>query len=269
MNTMKFRPQRRTLDEALAEMVTLPSTVEALLEHLNAKDPMLEHRIEDLRFKYVGPDQRIGWKETWYVYFEGMGVTGMVDSIPDNAPDTAFDKPPQESKPEVACRPNISHFQKSLDRMVTLPPTMEALMAHLSAISLDPVTVDLVRLTSLKADRRIDWHAHWRVEIIGRGVVAFLNGIPFDVPHTCFAQGEAPALRPEDQVVVTAHAMIPVPKGVSPYTVDSVRSGTPLSGGWDAMFESGKSVLDEVILVNFNTGQRVRLVFEPHTIKQY
>lgn len=268
---MKFRLHRGSLEEAMKSLIELDPSVAALLAHLNEwAEGSFEFKVEDLRLKYTGSDRRIAWEESWYVYFEGFGVVGMSDSIPADAPETAFDRygnPVDETV--VRFRPNLGSYQKSLIRSVDLPPKIEALEKHLSDIHSSPIEADLIRITPVKSDRRIGWYNHWRVEVIGQGVVGFMNGMPTDIPHHCLRLKAEKELKVDDDVKVTVHAMESLPKGLSPYAADPFRSGVPLSAGWEIMFESSKPVLHELVAVNLHSGQRILLAFEPLAVKQY
>jgi hypothetical protein len=70
------------------------------------------------------------------------------------------------------------------------------------------------------------------------------------------------ALQSTDMVKAVVSDLSTVPPGQNAYQIDSVRSGVMLSAGWEAMFEMSKLVLDEVVLVNQHTGQRLLVKFE-------
>lgn len=78
---MKFRPQRSTLADAMAECVELPPTMTALREHLHK---LFQVRPSDsiLVKPYFGRDERIGW-DTHIVTVENFGVAGFTDAQPD------------------------------------------------------------------------------------------------------------------------------------------------------------------------------------------
>jgi hypothetical protein len=69
-------------------------------------------------------------------------------------------------------------------------------------------------------------------------------------------------LQSTDMVKAVVSDLSTVPPGRNAYQIDSVRSGVMLSAGWEAMFEMSKLVLDEVVLVNQHTGQRLLVKFE-------
>lgn len=265
---MKFREHRGSLSDVMETIVELDSTVEALIDHLNKVCGMFEFKAEDLRLKFTGADRRIKWAESWYVYFEGFGVIGMADEAPHNAPDTAFDKP-HELKPNVILyRKHFGSFQKSIDSMVELQSTTEALLAWMAKSLGTVVTVDELRVRKRRDDRRIGWQNVWMISVDHIGTAAFISGLPLDLPHQCIVVDAEKTLECEDLVKAECFSLPPVPKGMSAYTIDSVRSGVMLSAGWEAMFEMSKPVLDELVLVNQHTGQRILIKLEAQSFKQ-
>lgn len=264
---MKFREHRGTLDDSMLTLVELDSTVEALVNHLNATCKMFEFRAEDLRLKFTGPDRRIAWGQSWYVYFEGFGVIGMSDEAPRNAPDTAFDQPKAPKPNTIQFRKHFGNFQKSIDSIVDLPSTTEALLKHLSEVMGSEIHYSEVRVHKRKDDRRIGWYNVWMVYVEDYGTAAFLNGLPLDLPHSCITVEREKELTSEDQVRAECFSLPPVPNGLNAYQIDTVRSGVMLSAGWEVMFEMSKPVLDEVVLVNQTTGQRVLVKLEAQSHK--
>jgi hypothetical protein len=81
---MKFRPQRGSLADAMAEVVILPPTKDALAEHYNKTvsfGPSLKpEQIEVLPY---GFDSRINWR-TFSVTAPGFGVIGFTDGPVDD-----------------------------------------------------------------------------------------------------------------------------------------------------------------------------------------
>ncbi|MNL74862.1 hypothetical protein D3C87_2005690 [compost metagenome] len=61
--------------------------------------------------------------------------------------------------------------------------------------------------------------------------------------------------------------MIPVPQGQSAYNQDLIRSGMGLNADWEVMFEMSKPALEEVVLWNRRTGQRILIKLEALTTK--
>ena len=265
---MKFREHRGGLAEAMETLVELESSTAALVNHLNATCPMFEFKAEDLRLKYTGPDRRINWAQSWYVYFEGFGVIGMADEAPRDAPDTAFDQPKAPKPNSILYRKHYGNFQKSIDSIVELPSTTEALLNHLRVSLGIVVTIDQLRVRKRRDDRRIGWQNVWLVHIEGIGIAAFLQGIPLDLPHQCISVEIEKPLECEDLVRAECFSLPPVPKGMNAYQIDSVRSGSMLSAGWEVMYELSKPVLEELVLVNMNTGQRILVKLEAQAFKQ-
>jgi hypothetical protein len=74
-------------------------------------------------------------------------------------------------------------------------------------------------------------------------------------------------LEPDDLVKAECFNLSTVPKGMNAYQIDTIRSGVQLSGGWEAMFEMSKPVLNEVVLVNQHTGQRILVKLEAQSFK--
>ena len=89
-NLMNFRFHRGTLEESMKTLVQVVNDAEALCEYLNeyhessglSKVFPYEYKVENLRLREQGADPRIGWSETWLIYFEKFGVQGMVDQMP-------------------------------------------------------------------------------------------------------------------------------------------------------------------------------------------
>jgi hypothetical protein len=248
-------------------LVELDSSTEALIDHLASVLTGFEFKVEDLRLKFTGPDRRIGWAQSWYVYFEGFGVVGMSDEAPRNAPDTAFDQPKAPKPNTIQFRKHFGNFQKSIDSIVDLPATTEALLAHLSKVMGSEIHHSEIRMHKRKDDRRIGWYDVWMVYVDDFGTAAFLNGLPLDLPHSCITVEREKVLTAEDQVRAECFSMAPVPNGMNAYQIDSVRSGVMLSAGWEIMFEMSKPVLDEVVLVNQTTGQRILVKLEAQSHK--
>jgi hypothetical protein len=268
---MKFREHRGSLDAAMETLVELDPTVSALVSHLNNATSVFEFKAEDLRLKYTGPDSRIGWKESWYVYFEGFGVIGMSDCVPDDAPSTAFDQPKAPEANRLKIRKNISNFANSIANIATLPSTTEALLEHLGLMWGRQLLADHIRLHRRKQDRRIGWSENWAVEVIDAGIpsniLAFIDSVPDDIPHSCVPCLYEKELEAGDKVKVSAINMPDVPTGVSAYSLDTVRSGLGLTAHWEIMYESSKPVLEEFVLWNRESGQRVLIKLEAQSFK--
>lgn len=264
---MKFREHRGTLEDAMKTLVELEPTVAALINHLNNATSMFEFKAEDLRLKYTGPDTRIRWKESWYVYFEGFGVIGMSDCAPEDAPDTAFDQPKAPKPNTIKYRKHFGNFQKSIDSIVELPSTTEALLEHLSKSLGSTIQYSQVRVYKRKDDRRIGWHSVWMVHVDYFNTAAFLDGLPLDLPHQCIMVELEKDLEAQDLVKAECFSLPTVPNGLNAYQIDSVRSGVPLSAGWEVMFEMSKPVLDEIVMVNQTTGQRILVKLEAQSFK--
>ena len=265
---MKFREHRGGLAESMETLVELPSTVEALVNHLNDKCKMFEFKAEDLRLKYTGPDRRIGWGQSWYVYFEGFGVIGMADEAPRDAPESAFDSPVARRAGTILYRKHNGNFQKSIDSISEIPSTTEALLKKLGGSFGVTICINDITFRKRRPDRRIGWENVWLVHIEGIGVAAFLEGLPLDIPHRCIGVEVEKDLECADLVKAECYSLPQVPKGMNAYQIDSVRSGVMLSAGWEAMFEMSKPVLDELVLVNNNTGQRILIKLEAQSFKQ-
>jgi hypothetical protein len=84
--SMKYRPHRGGLAEAMAECVELPATMEALRSHVECESDPLAPRITGVEPYGMGPDERIGWKDTCVVFGEwgdgSKGVVGFTDEMP-------------------------------------------------------------------------------------------------------------------------------------------------------------------------------------------
>lgn len=115
---MKFREHRGSLDTSMETLVELEPTVDALVNHLNSKNYMFTFKAEDLRLKFTGSDRRIGWNESWYVYFEGFGVIGMSDCAPEDAPVGAFDQPKSPEANLLTLATNIHKDAKELHVLI-------------------------------------------------------------------------------------------------------------------------------------------------------
>lgn len=73
----KFRPQRRTLAEAMDEMVEIDGMA-GLRKHLE-RDGYRAETLDKMTVEaYFGIDKRIGW-DTYIVHSEGYGVLGFTD----------------------------------------------------------------------------------------------------------------------------------------------------------------------------------------------
>lgn len=71
-----------------------------------------------------------------------------------------------------------------------------------------------------------------------------------------------------DMVTATLESLKTMEENKNPYTYDSFHSGKPIAKGWEVMFEaSSPEPLDHVILCNCNTGQRIKVNFEPQERK--
>lgn len=268
---MKFREHRGSLDASMETIVELEPTVDALVNHLNATCSMFEFKAEDLRLKFTGSDRRIAWNESWYVYFEGFGVIGMSDCAPEDAPPSAFDQPKAADANLMKVRKNIGNFANSIANIATLPSKTESLLDHLGHMWGRQLLADHIRLHRRKPDRRIGWAENWAVEVldsnIPSNILAFIDSVPDDIPHACVPCLYEKPLEATDKVKVSAIHMPDVPAGVSAYTLDTVRSGMGLSADWEVMFESAKPVLEEFVLWNRTSGQRVLIKLEALTSK--
>lgn len=73
-------------------------------------------------------------------------------------------------------------------------------------------------------------------------------------------------LKPQDFVNIEVHRETSIPVNASPYAFDAARSGFNLKAGWEVMYEASKpGPLDEIILVNTESGQRIRLEMTAQT----
>lgn len=265
MNRMKFRFHRGGLAESMATMVEIDATVEALVKLVNVDHPECypELKLEDLRMKSTGPDERIEWADTWLVRFEGFGVIGMADRLPEDAPKTVHI--PVVDEKSMLYRPNDGSSIRSFAGISELKADMGTLLLYMTTLGLRWKGV--IKLHKVKPNRSIGWDEQWSIRNEVGDVLGFINRLPVDVPHECLVTVDKENLRRDDIVKVSAHGMYPVPSGVSAYTVDPIRSGQAISAGWDIMFESGKDVLNEVVLVNTTTGQRILVKLEALTDK--
>ena len=264
MATLKFRFHRGSLVDSMDTLVELPATVQALIDHVQDRMPDFPFNLDDLRMKSTGPDERIDWPDTWLVRFEGFGVVGMATALPEDAPATVHI--PVLPDRHLMFRPQDGSNLRSFAGMCQLPATMDSLLIHLAEIG--KRWKGVVKIHKTKPNRSLGWDEQWSVRNEIGHCMGMIDRLPFDVPHECLATGKSgDDLRRDDIVKVSAFSMEPVPEGKSAYHIDPVRSGQAISAGWDIMFESGKDVLDEVVLVNTTTGQRVLVKFEALTDK--
>ncbi len=80
---MRYRPHRRYVDEAVAEMVQVDGR-DGLIEHLREELrnwPIARYFTADqVRVQpYGGDDDRIGWKDVHIVTIDGYGVMGFCE----------------------------------------------------------------------------------------------------------------------------------------------------------------------------------------------
>lgn len=83
---MKIRLHRGGLADSLATMREIQPTIEAVLAYVREDFPRPDFPLstEDLSFRHVGFDERIGW-ETYYVVSRAdhwSGVLAMTDGLP-------------------------------------------------------------------------------------------------------------------------------------------------------------------------------------------
>lgn len=266
---MRFRLHRGSLDEAMKTMVEMESSVVPLLAHLNAwAEGSFEFKVEDLRLKYTGSDRRIGWAQSWYVYFEGFGVVGMASEAPRDAPETSYDAAVARNSSTILYRKHSANFQKSIDSIAEIPSTTEALLKKLGGSYGITICINDITFRKRRPDRRIGWDNVWLVYVEHIGVAAFLEGLPLDIPHRCIGVEVEKNLECEDLVKAECYSLPKVPTGLNAYQIDMVRSGVQLSAGWEAMFEMSKPILDELVLVNTHTGQRILIKLEAQAFKQ-
>jgi hypothetical protein len=81
---MKFRHHRGGLEDSLKTTIEVKS-LEELMVHLDAGWKCYGKAIEEIKFDYVGMDERIGW-DTYYVLQRLQGedqwtVAGMSDGV--------------------------------------------------------------------------------------------------------------------------------------------------------------------------------------------
>lgn len=167
-------------------------------------------------------------------------------------------------------RINDGNFQKSIDSIVDLPQTRVALMEHINKVLPGGLHWSSIILHSIKRDRRLGWDNVWAIRVHGQIPMGYIDSLPTDMPHQCLVtrnvEDDAPH-ESTDIVLATALGMTPVPEGISAYAVDTIRSGVMLSAGWEAMFEMSRPVLEEIVLVNQHTGQRILIKLEPQHFK--
>lgn len=81
---MKYRPHRGSLSAAMAECVELPATKKALDTYLNGYEPIVPGSV--FVEAYSGPDERIGWPETFIVLAKWnsghVAPIGFTDAMP-------------------------------------------------------------------------------------------------------------------------------------------------------------------------------------------
>lgn len=72
---MKFRPQRGSLEDAMKEVVEIPATVEALVEHLNNTLGLRNYKVHSqaVRVRAYGYDERVNW-HTYVVTVNGNAI---------------------------------------------------------------------------------------------------------------------------------------------------------------------------------------------------
>ena len=77
---MLFRPQRGGLEESMAELVSI-KTISEFIWHIRATFPEVPIDAQLSIEPYGdGPDERIGWKQTFIIIAEGFGPLGFTDS---------------------------------------------------------------------------------------------------------------------------------------------------------------------------------------------
>lgn len=264
MATLKFRFHRGSLVDSMETLVELPANVNALIEYIQDKFPEFPFHLDDLRMKSTGPDERIDWSDTWLVRFEGFGVIGMTNMAPLDAPKTIHI--PVVDQGRLMFRPQDGSNLRSFAGLCELDATMSGVMVHLAEIG--KRWKNTLRFYKTKPNRSTEWDEQWSIRNEVNECLGMVNRLPVDVPHECLMVGKAQQeLRREDLVKVSAAEMLPLPPNTSPYTMDPIRSGMGISAGWEIMFESGKDVLNEVVLINTTTGQRVLVKFEALTDK--
>ncbi|MNQ03230.1 hypothetical protein D3C85_159280 [compost metagenome] len=267
MKRMLFRLHRGGLAESMATVVELDATVGALMQHLcMSNEPWLgEGKVDLLRMKSTGPDERIGWDDTWLVRIEGFGVVGMTNCLPEDAPDTVHI--PVTPPGVLQFRPNDGSRLRSFEGITQLQANMDTLIQHLRLHGMWNGTL-YSRLTfhRTKPNRNIGWPEQWSVRNNGI-VIGLVDMLPEDVPHECLVPGSEKELEATDLVKASAFEMIPVPQGQSAYNQDLIRSGMGLNADWEVMFEMSKPALEEVVLWNRRTGQRILIKLEALTTK--
>jgi hypothetical protein len=84
---MKYRPHRGGLAEAMAQCVELPAAMDALRKHEERDGDPLAPKLTRVDPQGRGPDNRIGWKDTFVVLGEwsdgSRGVVGFTDEFPE------------------------------------------------------------------------------------------------------------------------------------------------------------------------------------------
>jgi len=79
------------------------------------------------------------------------------------------------------------------------------------------------------------------------------------MPHSLYRP-----LAPTDLVDAEITELSPIPAEGNPYLHDPIRSGLGLPKGWEIMYETSKpGALEELILVNWKSGQRLKIDFTP------
>lgn len=74
---MKFRPVREFLEDAMKECFEAETWAE-MENHIRIDNPNMG-RVPVVVGRYIGPDTRIGWKETYVVTMDGW-IVGYIDS---------------------------------------------------------------------------------------------------------------------------------------------------------------------------------------------